>query len=500
MRHPLQSARVLILGLILSGLVLPLTGCGAPVTNLVTGERQRGAYTWQQEVQIGTEANQQVIALYGLYDDAALSQYVDRLGQEVLSESAWGNPETPAEIRQTPFSFQVLDEEVPNAMALPGGFIYVTRGLMAFLENEAQLAVVLGHEIGHVLARHHSRRAAQAQIGQLGLFGAAVLGGVLGGGRVAQGILDYGGAGAQLLFLQYSRDAEREADFAGVSYAEFANYDATEAASFFRSLQRLGEPQGSIPSFLATHPDPGERAATIPLLAQEIQPRGTTVNREAYLNRLQNMVVGENPRVGYTEGNTFHHPELRFRFNFPTGWRLVNSASAVQIGEPNGQAVMEFTFAQDQTSATAAAQAFVRQGQVTVTDQRSVSVGGNPAYAVTGTVPGQQGTLSFVTYFIEHRGNVYRFLGLSATQTFTQYRETFTGAITSFRTETDAQVLNRQPVRLEIVRVPSATTLRQLLQGRPIPPGMNLEQLAIMNELQLNDTVPAGRQVKLPRN
>ena len=196
--------------------LLLVAGCGTTNRNLVTGESQRGAYNWQQEVQLGTEADQQITAQYGAYNNATVTAYVERIGQQVLSTSAYADPaQTPAEIRNTPFHFRVLDTPVVNAFALPGGYVYVTRGLLAHLENEAQLAVVLGHEIGHVLARHASRRAADAQLGQFGLLGAAVLGGVVGGGQVAQGILDYGGTGVQLLFLKNGRGDEREADRAG---------------------------------------------------------------------------------------------------------------------------------------------------------------------------------------------------------------------------------------------------------------------------------------------
>ena len=242
-------------------LLLALAACGTTNVNYVTGEEQRGAYTWQQEVQLGTEADQQIQAQFGVYDeDPALVAYVERIAREVLQTSAYTDPNTPAEIRNTPFHFRVLDSPVVNAFALPGGYVYVTRGLLSYLENEAQLSVVLGHEIGHVLARHSSEQAARAQLNQFGLLGAAVLGGVVGGGRVAEGILNYGGTGLQLLQLSYGRDAEREADKAGVAYSEFAGYDAAEGAAFFVALQRLGAQSGqSVPSFLSTHPDPGER-------------------------------------------------------------------------------------------------------------------------------------------------------------------------------------------------------------------------------------------------
>ncbi len=178
-------------------LVVVLAACGTTNQNLVTGESQRGAYSWQQEVQLGTEADGQIQAQFGVYDeDPQLTAYVEAVARDVLSTSAYTDQATPAEIRNTPFYFRILDSSVVNAFALPGGYIYVTRGLLSYLENEAQLAVVLGHEIGHVLGRHSSERAARAQLSQFGLLGAAVVGGVVGGGRVAEGILNYGGTGS----------------------------------------------------------------------------------------------------------------------------------------------------------------------------------------------------------------------------------------------------------------------------------------------------------------
>ena len=478
---------------------LGLTGCGQATTNLVTGEQTRGAYTWQQEVQLGREADQQVIAQFGLYDDQALQNYVSEIGQEVLRTSAYGQAETPAEIRNTPFHFRVLDSEVVNAMALPGGYIYVTRGLLAHLENEAQLAVVLGHEIGHVLARHSSQRAASQQLGQLGLLGAAVLGGVVGGGRVAEGILNYGGTGIQLLFLSHSREDEREADQAGVAYAEFAGYDAAEAARFFRSLARLGQQSGGgIPSFLSTHPDPGEREQTIPQLAAQYDS-GTEVNQAQYLAQIDGLVLGQNPRQGFTENGRFYHPDLAFVFSYPNGWQLINAAAAVQIGEPNGRAVMEFTFAQE-ASAQAAAQAFAGQQGFQVSNQQSTTVNGNRAYAVSGSANTEQGQLGVLAYFIEYGGTVYRFMGLTAANAFGQYGNTFESTFRSFERLTDASYLNRRPVRLDVVQAPQSGPFQTFLSGRPTPTAMSANELAILNFVDLNTQIPSGTALKLPTN
>ena len=476
-------------------LTLALAGC-ASQTNMVTGESQRAAYSWAEEVQIGREADPQVIAQFGLYDDPALSAYVNTIGQRVLAASAHGVQTTPAEIRNTPFHFKVLDSHVVNAMALPGGYIYVTRGLLAHLDNEAQLAVVLGHEIGHVLGRHISRRQAGAQLGQLGVLGAAILGEVVAPGRgVAEGIAQYGGAGLQLLFLRYSRDDEREADRAGVAYAELAGYDAATAADLFRAIERIGEVEGaSMPGFLSSHPEPGDRQQTIPTLAAEYD--GTELNAEAFLAQLEGTVLGEDPRQGFVEGSTFYHPELRMQFNTPSGWRVNNTASAVQIVEPNGRAAIELTFAREQT-ADAAARALAAQQGLQITDQRNVSLG-TRAVRLEGVATTQQGQLGFLAYFIEDGGRVYRFTGLAPAAQFASYRGAMDSSIGSFRRLTDSRMLSRQPVRVDVVEVSRAGAFSTFLQGRPTPYGMDATRLAIMNQTDTGTTVPAGAALKLP--
>ena len=472
-----------------------LTGC-ASQTNLVTGEQQRAAYTWQEEVQIGREADPQIIAQFGLYDDAALTAYVERIGQEVLAASAYGLASTPAEIRNTPFHFRVLDSPVVNAFALPGGYVYVTRGLLAHLDNEAQLAVVLGHEIGHVLGRHSSRRAASAQLGQFGLIGAAILGEVLAPGRgVGEGVVNYAGTGLQLLLLRYSRDDERESDRAGVAYAELAGYDAASAGRLFRALARIGEVEGAaLPGFLSSHPDPGAREQTIPQLAAEYD--GTATNADAFLAQVEGVILGDDPRQGYVESNVFYHPELRFRFSVPQGWQVNNGASAVQIGEPNGRAALQFTFAQQQTVDDAAS-AFAAQQGVQIAEQQRVSLGSR-AIRLVGSGNTQQGALGFAVYFIEYGGRIYQFSGLAPAATFATYQSTLESAIRSFDRLTDARYINREPIRIDIVQAPRTASFRTFLSGRPTPYGFGEERLAILNQIELNEEVRAGTVLKLP--
>lgn len=481
-------------------LLLVLAACGTTNRNLVTGENQRGAYNWQQEVQLGTEADGQIQAQFGVYDeDAALTAYVDRVARQVLSVSGYTDPNTAAEIRNTPFHFRILDSPVVNAFALPGGYVYVTRGLLSYLENEAQLAVVLGHEIGHVLGRHSSQQAQRAQLSQFGLLGAAVVGGVVGGGQVAEGILNYGGTGLGLLQLKHGRGAEREADQAGVAYAEFSGYDATQAARFFIALQRLGEGSGqSLPNFLSTHPNPGERAATIPELANS-DPRyqGTEVGADEYLRQIEGIVVGEDPRQGFVESDRFYHPELRFQLTFPRGWQTQNSPQAFLMGEPQGQAVIQMTLAQ-QSTAEAAGRALASQQGVQAQTARATTVNGNSAYRVEGTAAQQNGALGFSATFIEYGGNVYQIMGLTSQANLNRYISQFRSTADSFARLTDNRYLNRQPSRLEVTTTRSSTTLQSLLRGRTLPSGLSEEEVAIMNQVQLGETIPSGRRVKLP--
>lgn len=480
-------------------LVITLTACGTTNQNLITGESQRGAYSWQQERELGTQADQQIVAQFGLYsEDQALTAYVERVAQDVLQTSAYSDASTPAEVRSTPFVFRVLDSPVVNAFALPGGFIYVTRGLLSYLENEAQLAVVLGHEIGHVLGRHSSEQAARAQLNQLGLFGAAVLGGVVGGGNVAQGILEYGGAGVQLLQLKYGRGAEREADMAGVAYAEFAGYDAAQAARFFRALSRLSaQSGGSIPNFMSTHPDPAEREQTIPQLANS-DPRyqGEEINAEEYLRQIEGIVIGEDPRQGFVENERFYHPELRFQIDVPRGWQTQNSPAAFVMGEPNGQAVVQFTLA-SQSSAEAAARELSSQQGVSARGG-ATSVNGNRAFRLQGTAQQQNGSLGFVATFIEYGGNVYQILGLTAANSLSQYGPAFESVAGSFSRLTNSSYLNRQPLRLEVTSASGNTTIASLLRGRTLPSGLTPDEVAIMNQVELNEPIPNGRRLKLP--
>jgi predicted Zn-dependent protease len=500
---PLPSPRRFWLQLVVPLLAVVLAtapGCTTGV-NPISGNTRAYGYSWEQEKELGAQADEQIQAQYGVYDDEEVLRYVRRIGQDVLEESHMRRPSTPEKFRETEFTFRVLDSEIVNAFALPGGYVYVTRGLMAHLNNEAQLAVVLGHEVAHVAGRHASKQAAKQQLAQLGLVLGAVGGEALGlpGGS----ILQLGGQAAQFLFLRYSRDNEREADNLGVEYAAMAGYEASEGAAFFRSLERIQEQSGqSLPNFLSTHPDPGQREQRIQELADQWRGRlstpMTTVDQEAYYQTLRGMVFGANPRQGFAEGGTFYHPELAFRFPVPENYRVVNQAQQVALVAPEQEAYVALRIA-DANSPESAADEFAGQDGLEVEERGRDRVNGLEARTVRASAETQQGqTLRVLAYFIQHDGRVYSMQGVTQAASFSTYRPTFEQTMGGFRPLNDPDILNVQPTRLAIRPAQQRALFESFVDASALPRGMDAGKLAIINQLQLDEPVDPGRPLKLP--
>ncbi|MCH8569130.1 MAG: M48 family metalloprotease [Balneolales bacterium] len=483
------------------GLLIFSTGCATLDVNPVSGNRRAFAYSWEQEIQIGREVDQQIIMEYGIYDNPELETYLNALSKKILAESHMRREGQEARFRETEFTFRVLNSDVVNAFALPGGFIYYTRGLLSHMNNEAQLAVVIGHEIGHVAARHASQRAIQQQAGQLLLIGGAVAGQEL-LGVPAESILNIGGTAAQLLFLSYSRDHERESDRLGVEYTAKAGFDASEGAAFFRTLQRLSaRAGGSLPNHLSSHPDPGDRERSMIELSQQWKERGyeqTVRNERAFMEAINGMVVGPNPREGFVRDGVFLHPELAFRYDLPTGWNVQNQARQVIMFDSNQQGVSIFSFAPNATTARQAVESFTSQEGISVESSTDVTVHGITAHRAIATGTTQQGEqIRFLVQGFIHNGQAFRFINYSLASTFDQYQAQFIGITDSFRTLTDQSVLNIQPVRIQVVTADRTGRFETFLPDE-MPMGMSREEVAIMNQLELSEVVTRGQRLKIP--
>ena len=472
-----------------------LYGC---VTDIVpaTGERRYLGYTWQQETDIGKQASKEVTSLFGVYGDANLARYVTEVGNRVLATSHLRRPGADEQVRATPVTFTVLDSPVINAMALPGGYIYVTRGMLAHLNNEDQLATVIAHEIGHVAARHAARQAWQQQIGQGLLLGGAVLSQGL--GLPAGNLLNFGGMAAQLFLLRYSREDELEADRLGVEYAMAAGYDSREVIGLFQTLDRMQEKEGqSMPSFLATHPNPGDRIQRIRELTGAARDSRTPNPDTRYLHTVEGLVLGEDPRQGFVQDNLFYHPDLGFRFPIPRGFKAVNQPSQVVMVEGQNRAVLGFTGTAE-SSAEAAAAKLLSQRGLRVLERGSTRINGFPAVGALAEAQTQNGQIvTLTTYFIEYRGKVYQFIGYAPQQLFGSFQSAFLQTIRGFAEIQDSRILARQPVRLTLLRVSRSAPFRELIP-RALPAPFTPEEAAILNEVDLNQEISPGKILKIP--
>ncbi|MDZ7682488.1 MAG: M48 family metalloprotease [Fodinibius sp.] len=468
----------------------------------VTGTKRAYGYSWEKEVQIGQQADQQIQQQYGVYDDEKVLNYVKVIGQEVLEVSHMRREDTPKEYKNTDFHFRVLNSPVVNAFALPGGYVYVTRGLLAHLENEAQLAVVLGHEIGHVAARHASQRAFEQQVGQLALLGGAVAGeellGVPGGS-----ILDIGSQAAQYLFLSYGRDDERESDRLGVEYAAMKNYQAAEGAGFFSALKRISKQSGqSIPDWQSTHPDPSERANTIPELAQQWKQKGyeqTIADTDEYMQMIDGMIYGDNPREGFTRDGYFYHPDLKFQFKYPDGWQVINQTSLVAVVNESQDAVSVMQIDGEASSAKASVIEYVGQEGFSITSQEDVEHNGLNGFQATASATTEDGTdYQFYVYAVSYGDNVYRFTSYSVANKFGGYESSFKETATSFASLTDQQILSIQPMRLQTMQADRSAPFSSFLPDQ-LPMDTKAEDVAIINQVELDETIEKGIWIKIPR-
>lgn len=450
--------------------------------NPVTGDRQLALVSEGQEIQIGREVASNASQEFGLVRDEALQAYVQSLGSRLAQAS-----ERP----DLPWSFQVVDEATPNAFAAPGGFIFVTRGLLALLRNEAELVSILGHEIGHVTARHSVAMMSRAQLAQLGIGIASVL------SPTAAQFGELAAGGLQLLFLKYGRDAERQADDLGYRYALEQGYDVREMVNVFAALQQSAQLAGQnpVPSWQASHPYPAERIQRINKQLASLPPASMDrrVGEADYLQRIDGLAYGENPRKGYFDDHRFVHPELAFRIDFPKGWRTQNLSNAVVAGSPKDDALIQLMLAKG--SAKEAASTFFSQQGMTAGRTATGTIGGLPAITGDFEVQTEQTRLGGVVTFIELDGRTYRILGYTPAQQRASYDNTFRTALNSFARLTNPQALNRQPLQISVVRLPRSMTLQQFSNSHPsmIP----LPELGLINQLQgPGDVMPAGFNAK----
>lgn len=468
--------------LVLLFLTFHISSCAV---NPVTGKRELNLMSESQEIQLGAQSDPEIVAQYGVYDDPKIAAFIDGMGQKMAKISHRPN---------LAFHFRVLDSPVINAFALPGGYVYFTRGILGYMNSEAEVAGVLGHEIGHVTARHGAKAYTRAQIAQVGLAAGSIA-----SARFRQ----FGDIAAQslgLLFLKFGRDQERQSDGLGVQYSTKIGYDATNMSHFFGTLNRLrGESGQSLPSWQSTHPNPEEREAKTLALAHtaqaESQLKVFKTERQHYLNLIDGIVFGDDPRQGFVENGFFYHPQLDFQFPVPTGWQLVNTPQVVQMVNKEQSAGIQFTLAKEAT-ARAAAEAFVANSKATVNYSDIIKVHGFSAEVRQTTIAGQQRDLGVLSYFIAKGRQVYTFHGFAAAASYSKYQATFKRTMSGFDRLRNRKAKNVKPTRVKVLKVRRKTTLGNFLAKHPSQKATP-EKLAIVNGMQLTDTLKPGTLVKV---
>ena len=470
--------------------ILLLNACSV---NPVSGKKQLVLMSTEQEIAMGKEADPQIVAQYGLYESKELQSFITDKGKQM------------AAISHRPglnYEFKIVDSEVLNAFAVPGGYVYFTRGIMAHFNNEAEFAGVLGHEIGHITARHSVAQQRNSILGQVGLIAGMV---------IAPNLAQFGQQASQglgLLFLKFGRDAERESDGLGVEYSSKIGYDAQQMAGFFNTLERKSAGRGEeLPDFLSTHPNPGDRNTAVAKQAvdwkNQLNLTNPQINRNTYLKRIEGLIYGEDPKQGFVENNMFYHPVLKFQFPIPTNWSFQNSPQMVQMAPRDGKAIMNMTLIPGQSLEQAATE-MLKQYGLQALESRNITVNGLNAISIVADQvqqqqqgqQQQQPAIRTLSYVIQYGGVFYHLIGVSQVNDFNTYAPSFTNTMQNFRELKDAAKLAKQPERIRIKTVAQSATLNQTLISFKMD-SKRFEELAILNGMKLTDRLEKGSLIKV---
>ncbi len=448
----------------------------------------------QNEAQLGAENHPKILAEFGGAMTGTHAQYVEQVGQNIAVQSGLGNA-------RSAFNVSLLNSSVNNAFAIPGGYVYTTRQLVALMNNEAELAGVLGHEVGHVAARHSQRRQANAQQNSLlGAAGAILSGILLGnsgiGQQISQGLLQ----GSQLLTLKFSRSQELEADALGIQYLSGAGYDPRAMATVLQSLAMQnaldatlqGRNDARVPEWASTHPDPAGRVQN----ALQRAANGTGVtNRDTFLTRIDGLTYGDDPAQGVIEGSRFIHPDLRLSFTAPSGFYMINGTRAVSINGQSGQAQLT-TAAYSGNLDNYVRQVFAglsQQQQIAPASLQRTTVNGLPAAYGTARVNSGNGQVDVVVFAYEF-SNSQAFHFMAITQAGRS--NVFSPMFNSMRRITSAEASAVVPRVIDVVTVRSGDTV-QSLAGRMAYTDGREQRFRVLNGLQSGEGLTAGQKVKI---
>ena len=446
----------------------------------------------------GAKAHPQLLQEFGGAYTGSQTGYVVRIGQDIAVQSGLGDAKSD-------FTVTLLNSPVNNAFAIPGGYVYLTRQLMALMNDEAEMAGVLGHEVGHVAAEHGKKRQKAATrnsiLGALGQIGAAVLLGDSTMGKIGQEIF---GTGSQLLTLKYSRKQEYEADDLGIRYLASAGYDPQALSTMLASLAAqsaidarvAGRDARSVPEWSSTHPDPARRVSRAAQNASKLGVSGGIRNRNVFLQNLEGVMYGDDPKQGVIEGNNFLHPDLKLKFAVPNGFAMQNSAQAVAISGSSGKG--QFTTAAYNGNMTtyidAAFKSLAGDGQaISYGDIQRTTVNGLPAaYAIAQVNNGNSQVDVTIFAYEFSKSSAFHF----ATITTAGQASVFSPMYQSLGRMSASEAAGIKPRKIDVVTVQSGDTISSL-SGRMAYSNYQQDRFLVLNRLQASDGLQVGQKVKI---
>lgn len=483
-------SRKFIAKLSVAPLALALSGCmGGSIPSASTP-------ITQDEARVGAENHPKLLAEFGGAMSGSHAQYVEQVGKNIAFQSGLGNA-------RDSFTVSLVNSSVNNAFAIPGGYVYSTRQLVALMNNEAELAGVMGHEVAHVAARHSQRRQQKAQRNSiLGVLGAVASGVLLGDTGLGQQLGKTFLQGSQLLTLKFSRSQELEADKLGIEYLQKAGYDPKAMGTVLASLaaqnsldaQLQGRGNATIPQWASTHPDPASRVRTALSLAE---PLGSgTTNRNTFLTRIDGLLYGDDPKQGVIEGQQFIHPELRLAFTAPTGFYMVNGTRAVSINGQSGKAQLTLAAYDGNLDNYVKAQFKALGGDqqnLAPSSVRRTTVNGIPAALGTARVNNGQSQVDLVVFAYEFaKDRAYHFVAITPAGN----SATFTSMFNSMRRVSVSEAGKVIPRRIDVVTVQRGDTIQRLANRMAYDTG-KVERFRVLNALGSSDVLQAGQKVKI---
>ncbi|WP_038012819.1 M48 family metalloprotease [Terasakiella pusilla] len=469
-------------------LALSTTGCSV---NPATGKQSfTGLMSEQQEQQVGKQEHPKILQQFGgAYDHAAMSQYVDDLGQRLAKVS---------ELPNLKWTFTVLDDPIINAFALPGGYIYISRGLIGLAENEAELAAVLGHEIGHVTARHSAQRYSKSVLTGVG---ATLLGMVVGG--PAGDLANYAG---QAYIASYSRDHEMEADMLGIRYMTKLGYDPKASATFFKKLAEHTETtarmqgqkgQQSHYNIFASHPDTRSRIVASENIAKSYPADLNLTNRKVFLAQIDGLEYGPSIKQGIIEGQRFIHPDLRFRFDAPEGFTLINRPDLVAAIHDNGS-TMVFQTTRSKVGKIPITQYLtsVWANKYNLQDVQPLRVDNLEAATGVTRINSKNGVRDVRYLAIADGDEIFKFQFLTPTNLTQQMELPFRRTTYSFKRLSYQEAKSIKGLHIDLHRVGRGDTITSLAQRMKVEK-LQDDWFKVLNRETLQDGLQAGETVKL---